>query len=144
MRDVRMVFQLSDLEGIWKIERRIDDFRAGHILRFRGQARFRPDDAGLHYSETGQLELPDGSRLRAERSYLWREQAGRIVVLFPDGRAFHDFTPDRAEACHLCVADEYRVRYDFSGWPEWRAEWAVRGPAKDYAMVSHYRRPGDA
>ncbi|PPB80000.1 hypothetical protein LV82_02282 [Albidovulum inexpectatum] len=139
-----MDLQLSDLEGIWLIQRKIDDRRAGHVLHFAGQAQFRPDGIGLHYFETGQLHLPDGTKLRAERSYLWRRQAGRIVVLFPDGRSFHDFTPDRAEACHLCAADEYRVRYDFSGWPEWRAEWAVRGPAKDYAMVSHYRRPGDA
>jgi hypothetical protein len=55
-----------------------------------------------------------------------------------DGRPFHDFDPADPVARHLCGADDYAVRYDFADWPCWRAEWTVRGPRKDYRMVSAY------
>jgi hypothetical protein len=61
-------------------------------------------------------------------------------VLFADGRPFHAFDPGaaRPEAAHDCPPDLYRVRYDFSDWPDWQAAWEVRGPRKDYRMVSRY------
>ena len=39
----------------------------------------------------------------------------------------------------MCIRDSlYRVRYDFSDWPDWRTIWHVTGPRKAYEMVSHY------
>ncbi|CAN5682677.1 hypothetical protein BH23PSE1_BH23PSE1_03090 [soil metagenome] len=80
--------------------------------------------------------------LTATRDYLFRDGgAGTIEVRFADGRLFHRFDPgeDIPRALHDCPPDRYCVRYDFSRWPRWRAEWRVEGPAKDYRIVSDYR-----
>jgi hypothetical protein len=134
-----MVPKLRDFEGRWRIARTIED-RLGGEGRFDGEAVFAAQGAVLHYRETGELRLGDGPGFQAERSYLWRQAGGRIAVDFADGRAFHEFDPAAPDARHLCIADDYAVRYDFAGWPDWRAEWTVQGPRKDYTMVSRYRR----
>ncbi|MEC3861670.1 DUF6314 family protein [Mesobacterium sp. TK19101] len=127
--------RLADFEGRWRLERVIED-RLGGPARFSGEAAFVPDGIGLVYEERGWLDAPAG-RFQAERRYLWREDGQGIVVCFDDGRFFHRIG---AEAAHWCEADDYRVRYDFSGWPVWRAVWRVTGPRKDYLMDSVYRR----
>jgi hypothetical protein len=94
----------------------------------------------LRYRETGELRLGDGPSFVAERAYLWRQDGRRIAVDFPDGRPFHDFDPAKPAAHHLCIADDYAVRYDFGMWPAWQAAWTVTGPRKDCTMVSRYSR----
>ena len=137
-----LVPQLSDFEGKWSVERMIED-RLGPDGVFTGAAVFAPAPEGLAYREAGLLRLGGGPAFHAERAYLWREAGGRIVVAFADGRPFHDFDPAEPVAHHPCAADDYAVRYDFSGWPHWRAEWTVTGPRKDYTMTSLYS-PGAA
>ncbi|MGL4281653.1 MAG: DUF6314 family protein [Albidovulum sp.] len=137
----RFVPGLADFAGRWSVGRRIEDRLARAEGCFDGVAEFAPGaQGGLTYRETGELRLGDGPAFTAERSYLWREGGGRIIVDFADGRPFHTFDPAEPAAHHLCVADDYTVRYDFSRWPEWQAEWTVRGPRKDYTMRSLYRR----
>ncbi|KAH8815433.1 flavin-containing monooxygenase-like protein [Xylogone sp. PMI_703] len=50
----------------------------------------------------------------------------------------------RARAHHLCIDDTYDVLYEFrfksSQLEEWRLEYSVRGPQKDYRIASIYRR----
>jgi hypothetical protein len=131
---------LEPFRGEWRLERRIEDRRAGETGVFLGRAVLTPAADGLVYAEAGELRLPGRAPLRAERRYLWAEAGGRIVVRFADGRAFHDFAPGQeAAAEHLCGADLYRVRYGFAAWPEWTALWEVTGPRKDYALESRYR-----
>ncbi|MEZ5685049.1 MAG: DUF6314 family protein [Paracoccaceae bacterium] len=137
-----MVPRLSDFEGRWLISRVIRPAGAPEGV-FQGHALFRRDQARLLYHEQGELVLPGHDPMRAERRYLWRRGGRGIAVDYADGRPFHDFDPADPQAQHWCDPDDYRVRYDFSRWPEWRAEWVVRGPRKDYAMVSDYR-PSDA
>ncbi|MCV2865348.1 DUF6314 family protein [Albidovulum sediminicola] len=132
--------RLADFAGRWRIERDILDQRAGQQGRFEGTATFSPEGAGLRYAEEGSLTLGAGAPVRAVRDYLWAEAGGRIAVAFADGRPFHDFAPDDPGATHFCAPDHYEVRYDFSRWPDWTAEWTVRGPRKDYTMVSRYSR----
>lgn len=132
--------QLADFAGEWRIERQIVDRRAAQILHFAGRARFAPEGAGLRYREEGRLVLADGSELVATRDYLWRRMGARIAVTHADGSAFHVFDPAAPEARHACGPDDYRVRYDFGRWPDWRAEWTVTGPRKDYTTSSLYRR----
>ncbi|WP_350459670.1 DUF6314 family protein [Amaricoccus sp.] len=131
--------------GLWRIERRIDDLRAGAEGAFRGEARFRPASGGLDYAETGTLRLGTAPPLTASRSYFWREGVGDMIeVRFQDGRFFHRFAADdpTPSAEHSCDPDQYAVRYDFRRWPNWRAEWRVVGPRKDYAMVTDYGPAG--
>lgn len=131
---------LADFEGVWALDRRIDDRRAGLTGRLEGQARFMAGQGGLLLTETGPLRYGDAAPLQAERRYLWREEAGGIAVYFEDGRPFHWFSADRTEARHECPPDLYHVRYDVSAWPEWRSVWQVTGPRKEYVMTSLYTR----
>ncbi|MCY1125446.1 DUF6314 family protein [Frigidibacter sp. RF13] len=134
--------QLADFEGPWRIEREIEDSLGGKPGRFSGTAVFSADGALLRYRETGLLTYGDASPLHATREYIWSADGAGIVVTHGDGQPFHrfdtaDLTP---EADHHCAPDLYHVRYDFTRWPDWRAEWAVSGPRKDYRMVSRYQR----
>jgi hypothetical protein len=134
--------RLAAFEGDWTVERIIEDVRSGRTGRLDGSVRFAPDAAGLVCEERGLLALGDAAPVAAYRRYLWRDAgANAIEVRFEDGRFFHRFyaDEDRPAAIHDCPPDQYRVRYDFARWPCWTAEWRVRGPRKDYAMVTTYR-----
>ncbi|MCO8145383.1 DUF6314 family protein [Rhodovulum tesquicola] len=137
---------MPDLEafaGEWRLDRVIEDARAGHAARFEGRAVFAPGKAGLVQAETGRLHLPGHAPMTAERRYLWRQGASGIEVFFEDGRFFHAIAPGpHAQALHDCPPDRYEVGYDFARWPDWSSLWRVTGPRKDYAMRSVYTRLG--
>jgi hypothetical protein len=132
----------ADLAGRWTLAREISDGAGGLSARFDGSAILAPMDGGLSYDETGTLTLTAGGQFAATRRYLWQIDGAGVRVLFADGKPFHSFTPGQMAdpADHLCGADRYRVRYDWSGWPCWRMEVSVTGPRKDYRTDSLYRR----
>ncbi|MCP5036862.1 MAG: hypothetical protein GY945_04595 [Rhodobacteraceae bacterium] len=134
--------ELSDFEGRWRIARRIEDALAGATGLFDGIAMFTRVEAGLLYEEAGELRLPDQAGMRATRRYLWREAQGGVDVCFEDGSDFHhiDLGRNVVTAWHDCLPDLYEVSYNFSHWPDWRAIWRVRGPKKDYTLITDYRR----
>lgn len=136
---------LEDFRGRWRLERRIEN-ALGPEAAFDGEAVFAGDAAELVLTEAGRLALAGQGAFQAERRYLWRPDGAGIATFFEDGRAFHRFDPalDVVEAAHWCDPDTYKVRYDFSAWPLWRAEWRVTGPHKDYLMRSVYRRDSGA
>lgn len=137
---------IGDFEGRWSLDRRIEDRMGGQWGRFTGGVRIRRpkpeegDGAAWRVDESGFLKLGAAAPVSATRTYFWREDGPLIAVEFEDGRPFHVFDPnaDRAEAHHDCAPDSYDVRYDFSAWPDWSATWQVRGPRKDYTMVTRY------
>ncbi len=134
--------RLEAFAGDWRLDRVIEDALAGRQGRFTGQARFRPGPDGLDYAEEGTLTLGDAPPMTARRDYRWSADASDgIEVRFADGRFFHRFPADdpTPEALHDCDPDQYHVRYDFRAWPRWTAEWRVRGPRKDYLLVSTYQ-----
>lgn len=125
--------------GLWRVARLIRDPAGAVSAAFAGSCRFEPDGEGLSCRESGVLRLA-GGRYRAARATLWRfPGAGRVAVLFEDGRPFHEFGADRPEGVHLCGADRYFVTYRF-GADSWLSRWVVSGPAKDYVMTTRYRR----
>lgn len=130
----------ADFEGEWRVARDIEDRLGGVPGRFEGIARFMAEPWGLAYAEEGELRLGGGASLRATRAYRWILGAQGVEVFFSDGRYFHGFRWDSAGAEHLCGDDLYRVQYGFQRWPDWTADWDVRGPRKDYRMRSTYRR----
>ncbi|SLN59328.1 DUF6314 family protein [Pseudooctadecabacter jejudonensis] len=132
---------LGDFCGHFTVSRTIEDRRSGAQSQFEGTADIIATPEGATYAEAGELILPAG-RFAAERSYLWRTTAGRIEVLFADGRPFHDFDPEVGGQAteHLCGADMYRGGYDFSEWTCWAVRWDVTGPRKDYTSVTWYVR----
>ncbi|QDL91840.1 trigger factor [Paroceanicella profunda] len=130
--------------GHWQVDRHVHDLDAARTGRFEGRASFSPVPGGLLYEEMGTLRL-GGLAMRAARRYLYRfPEGGEVRVYFDDGRFFHAFDPGaaRAEALHLCPPDRYEVAYLFGPDPhDWRSEWRVEGPRKDYRLVTRYTRP---
>ncbi|MDF1854756.1 DUF6314 family protein [Pseudooceanicola sp.] len=139
--------RLADFSGIWRLQRRIrhGDGTSGQA---EGQVVFAPAGEGLRQHETGLLRMngPEGPMppLAFTRDYLWSEGADELIVRFSDGRDFHHFdaTGAKASAHHICPPDDYRVAYDFSAWPDWRAVWMVSGPQKSYTMDTLFYREG--
>lgn len=134
-----MVPRLSDFEGAWGVARHIRPNGAAEGW-FSGRCSFVREGAALAYREVGELHLEGHEPMKAERRYIWRRGGAGIAVDYADGRPFHSFDPADPVAEHVCPPDIYKVRYDFSNWPEWRAEWVVSGPRKDYTMHTVYTR----
>lgn len=128
--------RLEDFLGRWTLLRDIRHADGG-TARFEGTADWRRAAAGARCTEEGWLILPDGTRLQAGRVYLWDAD---LSVRFDDGRFFHAVPAGGGAARHWCAPDLYEARYDFTGWPDWSCTWRVRGPRKDYRMLSGYRR----
>ncbi|HCP81557.1 MAG TPA: hypothetical protein DIT67_08145 [Octadecabacter sp.] len=138
-RDGGELRKLEDFIGSYDVARTIEDMRGHATSRFEGQAEITLSATGALYSETGALIIGD-QRFQAERSYLWSEEHGKILVSFEDGRAFHDFDPNIGGQAseHLCGEDMYRGGYDFSEWSCWSVTWTVLGPRKDYVSTTWY------
>ncbi|EAQ25135.1 MULTISPECIES: DUF6314 family protein [unclassified Roseovarius] len=131
---------LNDFEGVWLIERDIRH-ADGTTAQFTGRAVWRPDAAGaLAYHESGQMLLASGLRFEGERRYVWTHD---LSVWFADGRFFHSVPASGGDTRHWCDPDQYEGHYDFTEWPAFRVTWHVRGPRKDYRMVTRYRRSDD-
>lgn len=129
---------LDDLEGRWRLERRIEDRRAGVVGRFEGTCDWVPDGEGLRQVEEGLLHYGAATPMRASRVYLWRAVGEGLQVLFEDGRPFHRLRAGQVEDRHHCPPDIYDVRYDFSDWPRWVQDWTVTGPRKDATLTSRF------
>lgn len=133
---------LMGFAGRWRVQRLILDRHSGRTGRFQGLAEFTACDNGLDYREDGLMQFPGVPPMQATRRYLWRETDGLVGVWFEDGRFFHAFDPShpRPRAHHDCPPDVYDVTYDFRDPHRWSSRWDVRGPRKDHAIETIYRR----
>lgn len=129
---------LSDLEGGWRLTRRIEDFRAGLVGTLEGTCHWLPDEDGLRQEEQGLLRFGQAAPMQATRVYLWRQDGADLVVFFEDGRPFHRLS-DRLSDRHLCDPDTYDVAYDMARWPDWTQSWRVTGPRKDARILSRFQ-----
>jgi hypothetical protein len=127
----------ADFAGTWHVARVI--WHAdGTVARFAGRAVWTAEGDAWRSIEAGWLGQ-DGAGFEARRETLWRDVPDGIAVAFGDGRPFHLWRLGE-EARHHCPPDAYRLRYDLSAWPKWSVRWRVRGPRKDYAALTRYRR----
>lgn len=142
-----MTRQLGDFIGVWQVQREIHDTAAGQVITAEGRAEFRPDGEGaLIYDEALDLRLPNMPKpLQATRRYVWRDLgAGMVQVCFDDMRHFHhiDLTAPTPQDSHDCPPDWYDGSYDLRGWPRWSATWRVKGPRKNYTMITEFGQMG--
>lgn len=131
------------LTGLWSIDRTMD----GRAL-MRGTATFTAtgDDA-LAYHERGQITLASGV-FDAERRYVFRPLSRGFSVWFAEhpARLFHEIELAAGNgalagaAMHPCGEDIYRSRYVFRDDGSFTTAHVVRGPRKDYALETRYRR----
>jgi Family of unknown function (DUF6314) len=138
---------LAFLRGRWRLERRLDDRRAGVCGTFTGDAEFAATDdpAVLRYTEDGELRF-GGHTGPARRVLLFRALPdGAADVRFADGRGFYvlDLRSGQWSARHGCGADEYTVSYLVRAPGLLEERWHVVGPRKAYETVATLRRrPG--
>lgn len=133
---------ITEFEGDWLLDRVIDDRLTGQKLRAEGGATLRRSEGGLTYDEQVTLFMPGQPPFHGTRRYLWRPGPGGIAIHFEDGRFFHHLTLGQVAPGdhHDCPPDSYDAGYDFARWPLWRVRWTVKGPRKDYEMVTDFRR----
>ncbi|QSZ29957.1 hypothetical protein DSL72_004475 [Monilinia vaccinii-corymbosi] len=127
-------------------------------------------DSEYLYIEAGDFVTDTGMRFRASRryAYRYREDTDTLSLWFvktDDSLSvdylFHEMemvvpeardgdkqegksTGWRAKSSHLCIADTYDVQYEFRfkgvNVREWRQEYSVKGPHKDYSIENEYKR----
>jgi hypothetical protein len=114
-----------------------------------GAATITPHAAGqFDYRELGQLRLPDGRALDAERRYVFEEMDSGFAVFFAETppRLFHRIAlrttgPSLVGAAtHLCADDRYDSRYEFRAEGSFVVEHRVSGRRKRYTSVTRYTR----
>lgn len=136
MTEIAGARKLADFEGQWRVERFIQP-KEGPEARFLGTALWAASGTGLSYHETGLMTLDGHAPMQAERRYFWADD---LSVYFDDGRFFHRVPETGGLTEHWCDPDSYALRYDFGKWPQFRVNWNVTGPRKDYRAETEYTR----
>lgn len=142
------LFLVSDLkaflEGMWKLERSLEDGLRDETGALIGEARFVTADGGLDYREEGMLSLGAHSGA-AHQAYRYDfPTPGRAAVSFTDGRFFHDLdlTAGIWTCRHRCGDDDYAGEFRALNADLLRVLWRVKGPRKDMLLDGLYRRVG--
>jgi len=132
----------GNLVGEWYLARTVS---TGETLT--GKAVFKPlSELCLLMHEEGELELQNGTFVHASRDWYWHlPQADQLAITYDKcglenyhamemvarcGRWF-------GEAKHLCGEDVYSGSYMFSN-DGFEINHSVRGPQKNYSLISRY------
>ena len=135
---------VTTLIGPWSLRRLIDNGAS-----MTGTASLADIGGGrFDYCEQGQLRLPDGHAIDAERRYVFEEHADGFSVWFAETppRLFHRIVLRQVavgligNASHRCGADRYDSRYEFRADGSFIIAHTVSGPLKAYAMETRYVR----
>jgi len=138
----------NQLIGTWSLKRDIFD-KVGES-QLLGECQFsKLSDTRLLCEESGVLNY-NGHQTDASRSYIYELQDDKIVIFYNDahrsGDILHEleFTnKDKvifARHCHDCGQDKYNLTFEFSNSGNIKMHYVVKGPHKDYRMVSELVR----
>jgi hypothetical protein len=125
----------TDLLGVWQLERRLVDRRAGQFGYVRGWLELTLVGGVVHWLELGELDW-DGRTFEVTCELHLVRVGDDWEVRFTDGRLFHPWRPGSCVE-HPCRNDLYRglVRID-PARQRLRVLWDVRGPAKHQRIVT--------
>ena len=141
--DARPWQSIADsLAGDWTVRRTMIDFLAGATYNFTGNALMTADA----FAERGVMQI-GAHAMPASRAYKLERRGHLIRILRADGSEFILLEPKAVQSVqHHCGADVYVGRFLFRGPDEWAEAWRVKGPRKNYASLSRFRRldAGDA
>lgn len=128
------------LLGSWRLDRTIDDRRAGEHSSVSGMLDLTMRTPGrIDWTERGRWVRASGEVEVSRRLALVRIDPG-WWMRFEDGHDFHLWSPD-AEVVHQCTPDTYQGLV--TGTPtRWSVRWEVAGPRKDYRMTTKLTRLG--
>jgi hypothetical protein len=120
----------TDLLGVWQLQRRLVDRRAGIHGQVSGWLELTLVGSVVHWLELGELEW-DGAVYEVTRELHIVPHAGGWDVRFTDGRGFHPWRPGELVE-HPCRDDVYRGIVDVDpARTRLRVLWDVTGPGKD-------------
>lgn len=126
----------TDLLGVWQLERRLLDRRAGRFGRVTGWLELTLLGPVVHWLELGELAW-GGELFEVTRElHIVGDGDDGWQVRFTDGRLFHRWRPGELVE-HPCAEDLYRglISVDPSR-TRLRVLWDVTGPAKDQRIVT--------
>jgi len=107
-----------------------------------GTCSFTDQEDYLYSQEDGVMTLGNhsGTAHRAYRYYF--DQASIARITHGDNAPFVtvDLTHGAGSARHHCGDDLYTGNFSIESDTEWRQEWTVMGPSKDYKLISRYLR----
>lgn len=138
--------------GGWRMERRIDDRRAGRAGAAVGEAVIADigDAATAICTEALTIDY-GGQRFAGEQTMHWRfDDADGPTLFSRDGRLLvtlrfrQDGGRARASFSHDCGEDLYEGVAEIGDESSWRLVWNVRGPRKDYTLDTLYFRIGES
>lgn len=84
-------------------------------------------------------------RLRIRIFFVGGESHGKLyheLEFFGEGRVGLVVVPVRARGSHLCVADMYDTVYVYETDSKHKVVCTVRGPKKDYQILTEYEKCG--
>lgn len=134
-----MTVRPTDLLGVWQLQRRLVDRRAGRFGHVSGWLELTLVGSVVHWLELGELAWGGGVFEVTRELHIVADGAG-WQVRFADGRPFHPWRPGEVVE-HPCRDDVYRglVRVD-PARTRLRVLWDVTGPAKDQRIVTRCAR----
>lgn len=134
------------LMGTWEVKRQVYGSSKGI---FEGQARFfLINSLVLHYREEGLMYTKDQT-FSAYREYFYVLEEEAIAIYFDREKKnlFHrvSFSTDRTEevtgsGMHFCKDDLYLSSYRFALPNQFAITHKVKGPKKEYAISTSYRK----
>lgn len=126
----------QSIAGDWTVRRTMIDFLAGATYNFTGNAVVTADA----FTERGVMQI-GAHAMPASRAYKLERRDHSIRILRADGSDFIELEPKPTQIVHhSCGADVYAGRFLFRGPDEWAEAWRVKGPRKNYASLSRFRR----
>lgn len=95
----------------------------------------------LAYREDLEVHIPGFSEA-VYQEYLYVFEEGCVYKKFKDNRLFYRLEVSNAEAtgAHLCGEDHYQAHYSFLGQNNFTLTYRVKGPRKDYEILTEFTR----
>jgi hypothetical protein len=126
----------DSVAGDWTVRRTMIDFLAAATYSFSGNAVVTTDA----FTERGVMQI-GAHAMPASRTYRLELREHSIAILPADGSDFIELEPKATQIVHhRCGADVYAGRFWFRSPDEWAEAWRVKGPRKNYASLSRFRR----
>lgn len=156
MQSTKQVFE--NLIGIWSIKRILGNYGtaegiAKFTLQNHSQTTTNSSDEKLlviNYREDLKVKydinLGPNVENSAYKEYVYSYDLARdkIIKKFADGNLFYelsiDFDKQTAMGDHLCQKDLYKATYSFSHPHNFVLTYYVKGPEKDYAIETEFRK----
>lgn len=139
--------------GSWQFVRSMRSLDDVSIGSAAGHAQFRMQEhgRGLHYHESGRLQLAtDGREINFSRRFDYHWQDQWMQVSFADGpqagQAYQRYRYDPLrqallpEVTHVCLQDHYDGDYRLLDQHHFDLRTRIDGPHKDYLLLTHFIR----